>query len=495
MTPPFPAALFSSRYLLDTLKRLLKKAHGPDWFERTEVACGAIILLSDKLNLGALTNGMKAELYQTLVRFLVDHEPQTDEKARLKAKLNDNIPPHVAEMFKNECRIGRDGDDDELRVDHVGHMSLSLLEHLMKGLNAPHCNQLQRSRHHLREARKAGKELSFPRAPFELLVRGDFRTIDGILKWTSPREDMIFSSRVCTVLSTIIRSCRAQVIPSLLSASYSFIDAVFRCASAILRDRDLPNEVAVTVAAVLSELVSKASPQEIFFLLKHSKDLTGNLVSCAKSARSILQEGTSSCPERRQLYDTIMRFIAQMNALAQWIIDAQKLHSTHKVSLQKTASQVLAVCNTLVKVGCFVSRGQDRLMPLLQEYSSLYMRAFLAVRSFATGQRCCSPSCLSTETALMRRFGVCGGCKLVTYCSVRCQKSAWRGQNSSHRGSPCRALRTTWSALGITRGPGDEKLQDLDSERVRRALAAEDAKTISDYYYSLCEARLIFTRA
>jgi hypothetical protein len=78
-------------------------------------------------------------------------------------------------------------------------------------------------------------------------------------------------------------------------------------------------------------------------------------------------------------------------------------------------------------------------IPTLPHLDSFFARALNALEYSSEGQCCGSPNCtrsfLDTDS-----FQLCGGCRRVTYCSRRCQITAWGHPATAHR-SICDAIR------------------------------------------------------
>jgi hypothetical protein len=56
-------------------------------------------------------------------------------------------------------------------------------------------------------------------------------------------------------------------------------------------------------------------------------------------------------------------------------------------------------------------------------------------------QRCYAPECLETYAGAERKFRGCNECKTATYCSRKCQKTAWNHPTAPHCGLMCALLR------------------------------------------------------
>lgn len=66
--------------------------------------------------------------------------------------------------------------------------------------------------------------------------------------------------------------------------------------------------------------------------------------------------------------------------------------------------------------------------------------AFYALLDLHAAERCAAPECTTTFTGEGRKFRRCVGCLRVSYCSIACQKAAWRHSSIPHR-SVCKFMR------------------------------------------------------
>lgn len=87
-----------------------------------------------------------------------------------------------------------------------------------------------------------------------------------------------------------------------------------------------------------------------------------------------------------------------------------------------------------------------------------YKLWFLLIK-WRCSEQCSAPDCTNTWSGAERKFRFCAGCGRASYCSSKCQTSAWQHPDLPHK-MPCRALSSMIEA-GILKRRTSQDTQEV----------------------------------
>jgi hypothetical protein len=314
-------------------------------------------------------------------------------------------------------------------------------------------------------ARRRGEKMPFPRSPSDLHPNGSTESIQGIVAWPGGFSNRKISATLIGkgipgLLSAMITTCASQVVPGLLTG-WPFVAAIFHWLNEQNRGyisgrQAVPQYLEGITECIefLGGLYSAMSPDELLFAFTMIRldDLSFMLIVCDTMLRILdVQDENWKRINLPQIYtDKIERLKICVSNIASTVAFAADEYERSPEKYHPSLHQELQIAlNTLHQQSSqwnkhLIKKWRERQSSFHQSYTS----AFATLYGFTHNQRCAFPKCTQTWTNLMRRFKCCSGCKHVAYCSVECQRLAWRHPTSPHR-SICGTIRHALDSLGL----------------------------------------------
>lgn len=115
--------------------------------------------------------------------------------------------------------------------------------------------------------------------------------------------------------------------------------------------------------------------------------------------------------------------------------------------------------------------------------------ALQALNNLKLSHACSSPNCNATFAEELHKFSECARCARATYCSVRCQRNAWRHPSLPHR-AVCSSIRFFVAHLQLPRSCQTLKFEPFltahsTAPSTAQAQAVVAAKVIVKHMYAL----------
>jgi hypothetical protein len=303
----------------------------------------------------------------------------------------------------------------------------------------PHLNRLYDDAGNARRARRSGRSPCFPATMQEFLPFDVEDTVHTLLWWmqadiTSFEIDCS-QSRVSNLFSTVINTCGHQAIYAFLSAPDNKSWLLSHVARMIMSGQAENNEVllferVINISITLTQLLAWLTLAQLELWTRGGRFLL--IASCVHHVKFIR---------------------ANMISLSDSVIDQEKKLSTRDNIALWTGFTAKLVEYYSIKPYLF-STDDEPAKRLFEEHVDWHddprTRVAASLMSIQEAGCCMAPECLNTFAGLKLTFKRCGGCNVVSYCSAKCQRAAWRHPSVNHK-DVCAFFREA-ASKGITKG-------------------------------------------
>jgi hypothetical protein len=271
---------------------------------------------------------------------------------------------------------------------------------------------------------------AFPQTVEDILPYGPEASIQSfVINWLVPLDsEPIGYTDIVRLLRHILHSTRYHVLPVIVSAPqlwdmmYRFVkSSIPKLQSGAHRtSQDMLSVLRIfeSISDLIMTLTSLTSWDfdTLFHCIRRAyhdgyDEATEFVVNCFTACKALSEQKSFDIPfaeDLRVAYDFFGQFVSH---LAYDRYDEIFKHLRLKVSWGK----MLRALRDLV------------------EQREPFQQITETVAFMENSQRCAAPACAQTQANLHRKFKRCGGCGIVSYCSISCQRKAWRYRRAPHR--------------------------------------------------------------